>query len=852
MHRALISVAVVAWILSSSTAHTQPVGGEGPVVAVPTPAAPPTPLYPIATATVPPLPAVPPPHAAAPAAPAFPAAVEGVPARSPSAATSPIAHAGEDSVVLNFEGADIREVIHSLADALNINYQIDPRIQGQVTIRTTGTIAKEDLFPVFNRILRSNGISAVPVGDIYQIIPVAEAKTKAIIPKSPVEIQGARKQDAFVIEVVRIEHVAAQEMLNVLQPFVTPGGDVIPYPRSNLLIITDLDSNVARLKDLITTFDRDAFRDLRAKVYKVEHANIEEIGQELLAIMDTYGVTPASAEERGVYIIPLPRLNSVVVVAFNPTMFAEVDRWMKVLDVPPEEGAGRAVHVYAVENAKAADLASILSELYGSSSSKRGQQPAYTPFGTRQRGGAAAPAAGRAPVAPRGVAPAPAPVANQPLRNFDDFDEYAPLAQFDSGTGTGGLGTSSTSTSGRNRGGIGGGNRGGSVAGMGGSTGRGIGGQGTQATGYVLEGGEPGDIFRQEVRIVADEVTNSLVVLATKKDYEDIKEVLRRLDIVPRQVLIEVLVAEVSLGDDLQFGIEYAIAQKSRNDALGRITGGGGSTGTGTSGTTTSPSIFDLGSAMGFRSDSVTPLPGSGFFGVISDNRNFAVTLNAVASKNKLKVLSSPHLMTADNHEAHILVGNEVPIITTQSSTNELQFQGTSGILQNIQYRDTGVILTVLPQVNSEGLVNMQIRQEVSQIASATTGGIASPTFSTREAETTVVVQSGETIVIGGIIDDTVDRTRSGVPFLMDIPVIGRAFRVDSDNVMRTELIVLLTPHVVRDRQESRQATDAFKSRLEGMRRDLERREQLRPDYGGPKPAPVDPNALTPKQRTDD
>jgi len=255
-----------------------------------------------------------------------PAPPSGAPGNGTAAAPSPKPTAApDDSVVLNFEGADIREVIHSLADSLGINYQIDPRIQGQVTIRTTGPIAKEDLFPIFNRILRSNGISAVQVGNIYQIIPVAEAKTKAIIPVAPGEKRRTSAEDAFVIEVVRIENVAAQEMVNVLQPFVTPGGDVIPYARANLVIVTDLESNVARLKDLINTFDRDAFRDLRAKVYKIEHANIEEIGQELLAIMDTYWVTPASAEERGVYVIPLQRLNSLVIVAFNPSIFAEID-----------------------------------------------------------------------------------------------------------------------------------------------------------------------------------------------------------------------------------------------------------------------------------------------------------------------------------------------------------------------------------------------------------------------------------------------------------------------------------------------------------------------------------------------
>lgn len=776
-----------------------------------------------------------------------PTPVTSVPNGSASPAPAPKATpAADDSVVLNFEGADIREVIHSLADSLGINYQIDPRIQGQVTIRTTGPIAKEDLFPIFNRILRSNGISAVQVGDIYQIIPVAEAKTKAIIPVGPGQRRQVAHEDAFIIEVVRVEHVAAQEMVNVLQPFVTPGGDVIPYARANLLIVTDLESNVARLKELVATFDRDAFRDLRAKVYKIEHANIEEIGQELLAIMDTYGVTPASAEERGVYVIPLQRLNSLVIVAFNPTIFAEVDRWMKLLDVPPEEGAGRSVHVYAVENAKAADLAQILSELYGEGSTSRSTtQQGFTPFGTRQRGGGAQGAARPGqPVVGRG-APQPGAAQGAPRVNqmLDDFDDYAPLQQFDDSGGSGSSSSSSRSNRGRS-GGLGGGSsRGGfGNSSSSGSSGGGGFGNSQGATGYVLAGGEPGDIFRQEVRIVADEVTNSLVVLATKKDYADIREVLRRLDVVPRQVLIEVLVAEVTLGDDMRFGVEFAAAQQSRNGALGRITGETPNSNDNTT-NTAAPSLFDLGAAVGNRAADITPLPANGLFGIISDNRNFAIVMNAAAGKNKLKVLSAPHIMTADNHEAHILVGNEVPIVTTQSNATTTQTNGTSNILQNIQYRDTGVILTVLPQVNSEGLVNMQIRQEVSQVASATTGGIQSPTFSTRESETTVVVQSGETIVIGGIIDDTVDRSRTGIPFLMDIPVVGRAFRVENDTVRRTELIVLLTPHVVRDRQESRNATEAFKSRLKGMARDLYRYEQGRPDYGTGQPSDEDINA---------
>jgi len=786
-----------------------------PVAAPPAPA--PRPQAPAAApVAAPPVPAPPvaaaPPVAPPPAAVAPPASAPAAAPAAPAPAAAPVAVA-DDSVVLNFEAADVREVIHSLADALGINYQIDPRIQGQVTIRTTGPIAKGDLFPIFNRILRSNGISAMLVGDLYQIVPVAEAKTKAFVPKSQQQRGRVGRQDAFIIEIFQVKYVSAAEMVNVLQPFVTPGGDLIPYARSNLLIITDLESNVRRLAELIDTFDRNAFRELRARVYKIEHANIEEIGQELIAILDTYGVTATSAEERGIYVIPLPRLNSVVVVAFTPSVFPEIERWVKVLDVPPEEGVGRQVHVFHVENAKASDLAQILNELYGGGTGggRRGVQQSFTPFSTRARTGAtAARAAGGRPAA-QTRQPARAAGARQ---QFDGFEAYEPLQQF-GGTGGGITGGNQRQSGSQRRGALG--SQGG--RGVGGVAGGVSGG----ASGYVLAGGEPGDIFREEVRLVADEVTNSLVVLATRKDYTDVREVLRRLDVVPRQVLVEALIAELTLGDDLQFGVTWAIAGNTRNNALGRVTGEAEAP----------DGVFDIQRALGLASAAVSPVPGSGSFAFISDNRNFAAVLNALASKNRIKVLSSPHIMTADNHEAHILVGQEVPIVTTQSNASTVT-DSNSNILQNIQYRDTGVILTVLPQVNSEGLVNLEIRQEVSQIASAVTGGIDSPTFSTRESETTVVVQSGETILIGGIIDETIDHVRSGIPFLMDIPVIGRAFRQDQDRYRRTELIILLTPHVVRDRQESRQATFAFRQRLEGIREDLERIDRGRPDYGGP------------------
>jgi general secretion pathway protein D len=165
-------------------------------------------------------------------------------------------------------------------------------------------------------------------------------------------------------------------------------------------------------------------------------------------------------------------------------------------------------------------------------------------------------------------------------------------------------------------------------------------------------------------------------------------------------------------------------------------------------------------------------------------------------------------------------------------------------VLNSVQYRDTGKILTILPQVNSKGLVNMQVRQEVSAVGTPNFGSTGSPSFSTREAETTVVVQDGESVVIGGIIDDTISHTRSGIPYLMDIPGLGRAFRRESDQNQRTELIVLITPYVIRSREDARQVTDVFTDRLEGirnLRQRMQRRAIKRPAL------PEEPEAVTPE-----
>jgi general secretion pathway protein D len=649
------------------------------------------------------------------------------PAPIPASATAPPPGPAErDAILLNFEAADIREVIYTFAAALNLNYWIDPRVQGQVTARSFGPIYVDDLFPVFLQILRSNGFSAVKQGEIYMIVPAEETKTRARV--------DSEKGDAdrFVIDMVKVTHVSAERIVEMLTPFVSPGGDVVAYPRNNLIVITDLASNAKRLRELVQTFDNDAFRDLSGKIYKVNHASLEEIGEELAGILEAYHVVETGSR---VQVIPLLRLNSLAVIAFDPAIFTNVEYWLSVLDVPGAGGSERRVYVYKVENSKAVDLADVLNELYQSVADEFSSR--------RSRSGA---------LAERGL-----------------------------GLG-GGLDAARRSTQAR------------SVPRAG---------DATTATG---DGGGSA-VFEREIQIVADEITNSLVILATPRDYQMIRNVLAELDLVPRQVLVEMLIAEITLSDDMSLGITHTF--------------GKGSSGNGDSSSSNADGKFLFDPSDAFRVDGT--LGGSGLNATLSwFSGDYTATLTALADKQKLKVLSRPHILTADNQEARILVGAEIPIITSQSDSGA-QDGGTSVFRQNVEYRDTGVVVHVTPQVNSQGLVNMIISQEVSDIAGATlqVEGIVSPSFTTRETETTVVVQSGETIVIGGIISDTKRESRSGVPFLMDVPVLGQLFRNRSKENERTELIILITPYVIRDRNEARSVTDEFRARVDNLLREL-------------------------------
>ena len=295
----------------------------------------------------------------------------------------------------------------------------------------------------------------------------------------------------------------------------------------------------------------------------------------------------------------------------------------------------------------------------------------------------------------------------------------------------------------------------------------------------------------QSVEIIADDVRNALVILATPQDYKMVELALAKLDVVPLQVLIEASIIEVSLKDDLNYGIEWFFKNSIER---GNVTEGRGT--------------LDLGEP------GLSALSPSFSYTIVDTAEQVRVALNALEQESEVNVLSSPSLMVLDNQTAYINVGDEIPVPARQSISN---INPDSPTVNEIQFRQTGVTLTVTPRVNSGGLVTMEIKQEVSSAVSTTSSNIDAPTIQQRQIESTVAIYSGETIVLGGLIQDTQTNAESGIPVLHRIPLLGKLFGQTRDEVRRTELLVMITPRVIRNRNEAKDITKEFKRKLRGI-----------------------------------
>ncbi len=297
-----------------------------------------------------------------------------------------------------------------------------------------------------------------------------------------------------------------------------------------------------------------------------------------------------------------------------------------------------------------------------------------------------------------------------------------------------------------------------------------------------------------DVKIIPDEINNALIIVATAQEYQIIHNVIKQLDVMPLQVLIDATIIEVTLKDELQYGIKWFLSHNNGGQNAASSDGA-----LFTDAATTAAAAASGGFSYAF----------------ISNSGDIRAVLDAAATDNKANVISAPSLMVLNNQEATIQVGQEVPVLTSESTNTS---GGNDNVVTNtIQMRDTGITLTVRPRVNASGLVIMEIDQKADDVLDQSVLGIRSPSFQQRQIQSTVAVQSGETVVLGGLIDEKDEFNKSGIPILHELPLIGPLFGSTTKNKNKTELVVLITPRVVATKQDGRLVTDEFKRKLTGI-----------------------------------
>jgi len=360
------------------------------------------------------------------------------------------------------------------------------------------------------------------------------------------------------------------------------------------------------------------------------------------------------------------------------------------------------------------------------------------------------------------------------------------------------------------------------------------------------EAGGPAAVVSEVTKIIPDEVTNSIIVLATPEDYQLIHDTLESIDIQQRQVVIEAVIVQVTLTDNLSFGLSWSMNTDLRISGLKPFKNNFDLTGDGT-----------RDSNVGINTANLDPskTPGSGFTFVGYDpTGNVRAVLTALEDRSKAKVVAAPHILVSDNQEARIQIGQQIPLATsTSSSVGATGTTSTDGQTivnpvigtSTIQYKDIGIILKVKPQVNDSGLISLEFSQEISSVGtSVQVGGLDEVTINKTEANSNLIARDGQTIVIGGLIREDTSRGTSGLPFLSRIPIIGALFGTDSDKNQRTELIILLTPHVVRNGKEALNVTHDYINRYKGATKDKEIDKFLHRGEEQPEPGTKGPGEI--------
>ena len=627
------------------------------------------------------------------------------------ASTAEVTIAPVGDITLNFESADVREFVRVVfEDILKQNYLIDQQVKGKVTLHTTYPVTEDSLIPIVESVLQLNGAAVVFHKGIFKVVPIADAPGQA----DATVANGLQTQaPGFSVQIVPLRYVAAAEIEKIITPLVPKGASVSILPARNLLILSGPQYRVSQMLNTVKLFDVDWLKGMSFGLFRLQYAEAGMLVSELENLLGSQADTPLAGI---VKLTPIEQLNAVLVVTHNPRYMDEMSKLIAEFDLGTEGPPGQRLYVYHLKNGKAENIAATLQQIYGLGD-----------------GAAAPPPSAKITQLPPGEG-------TNVFQTAEAITKRPPPLQ--AGTGAGGDYPKTAPLTGPDAG------------------------KTARPASATASRAQPDLGVQNPINIIADQDSNSLLIMASPRDYRGIEAVIKQLDAQPRQVLIEATIAEVTLSDALDYGVRWFLADGTYE--------------------------------LGFNAPVPTSAGGDGLtLAVFSNNNNARAFIDLLASKTDVKFLSAPQVLVLDNNTANISVGDQIPV-TVRSSTSTITPDAPA--VSEVQFRDTGTLLSVTPRINAGGQVTMEISQEVSIPGSEpAVGGGGNVAISQRSISSSVVVQSGETVVLGGLILETRNQGRAGIPLLMDIPWIGSLFSTTSIDTFRTELLVMITPQVIDD-----------------------------------------------------
>jgi len=653
--------------------------------------------------------------------------------------------AGENGINLNFENAPVSAVAKViLGDTLKVGYTIDPRVQGSITLSSGRPVPRSKLLFVLESALRSSGMALVRDSHGYSITPAGEAMGTGIV-------DGADSlQPGFGVTVVPLRYVSSQTVAKLLEGFSVKPGAIKSDSSGNVLIISGSAAERRMALETVANFDADWMRGQSVGVYPLQSATPEPIVSELEKILDS---GEGGMGQGLVKFQAISRMNAILVVAKKPELLRNASNWIRRLDGSNTAAIG--VKVYHVRHGDARHLAQLLNEMF------IGGQ-----LGLDNQAAGVSPSSGSRTMSPverltgggQGLQPA-TPSSQSPFGSL-------PAQQAALGGQAGGAG------------GPGGAQRPGQ-----GGFGRGLGGGGA--------GGDNENSLMPGVRITSDSANNAILIYANQQNYKTIERALIQLDRPRGQVAIELTIAEVTLNDKLNYGVQFFL--QSSDVGL----------------------KADRGSLVNTAITAPIAQAFPGFNFLVGSQAQPRLIINALHGYTDVKVLSNPSLVVVDNQPATLQVGDQVPVQTGNATV----LSTSNTVVSTVDYKNTGIILRVLPRITSSGAVTLDVEQEISSVPNSDgTTQTLTPTISERKVKSTINVMSGQTVLLAGLISDSYSRGRNGIPVLDQIPVIGDVFSQQTKGGRRTELIVFIKPQIIRDPVEASVIAAELRSKMRGTR----------------------------------